>query len=79
MVCCSRRHPWSSLPAVVVMTILTLVRAGADSFRGGWGRHYIATLPVQIIGQFGWCLGEALMQARAALMGIDRSVFRERT
>lgn len=55
-------------PALVV---LTLVRSGKDAFNAGWGGHYWATLPVQIVGQTGWCAGEAIMQARVAIAGIS--------
>jgi GT2 family glycosyltransferase len=48
---------------------LTLLRAGRDAFRGGWGAYYLATLPVQLAGQAGWCAGEAAAQARAAVRG----------
>jgi GT2 family glycosyltransferase len=76
---------WSRLKAAVhallmpVLMLLTLVRAGKDSFRAGWGRHFVTTLPVQIIGQFGWCLGEAIAHVRTALLGLrDPSRRRER-
>lgn len=61
-----------------VLMLLTLLRAGSDSFRAGWGSKYVMTLPVQIVGQFGWCLGEAIMQVRAAIFGVDESSFRRK-
>lgn len=69
---------WAAMNAILwpLLMVLTLVRSGSDSFRGGWGRHSITTLPVQIVGQLGWCLGEAMLQARGAILGIDRSVVR---
>lgn len=54
-----------------LLIVLTLVRSGRDAFTAGWGRHYLVTLPVQIVGQTGWCLGEAISQARAAIMGFE--------
>jgi hypothetical protein len=32
---------------------------------------------VQLVGQFGWCLGEAIVQARSAIFGV-RSPSRRR-
>lgn len=52
-----------------LLMLLTLIRSAKDAFSAGWGRHYLTTLPVQIIGQFGWCLGEAIVQARMAITG----------
>lgn len=49
--------------------IITLVRAGKDSVRAGWGTIFVFTLPVQILGQFGWCLGEALAQVQTVFRG----------
>jgi hypothetical protein len=57
--------------AMPALMLLTLLRSGGDAFRAGWGGRYLATLPVQAVAQTGWCLGEAIEQARAALKGID--------
>jgi hypothetical protein len=42
-------------PAGVVMTI---GRAGCASFRAGWFPRFVATLPVQLVLQTAWVLGE---------------------
>jgi GT2 family glycosyltransferase len=57
--------------AMPALMLLTLARSGADAFRAGWGGRYLATLPVQAVAQTGWCVGEAIEQARAAFAGID--------
>jgi GT2 family glycosyltransferase len=66
---------WSRAKAAVhalcvpMLVLLTLQRSGSDAFRAGWGRRYVLTLFVQGVAQTGWCLGEAIEQARAALRG----------
>lgn len=44
---------WTALPWV-------LIRAARDAFRCGWGRAYLLTLPVQIVGHALWAFGESL-------------------
>jgi GT2 family glycosyltransferase len=74
---------WSRLRAAInallmpILMLLTLLRSAKDAFSAGWGRHYLMTLPVQLVGQFGWCLGEAIVQARSAIFGV-RSPSRRR-
>lgn len=51
------------LPALV---FLVLLRAGRDAFRSGWRAAFLFTLPLQLIGQLGWCLGEAQSHWRLA-------------
>lgn len=57
------RWPWSRaiiyVPLFPLLVLLVLMRAGRDAFRSGWWWSYLITLPVQFIGQLGWCLGEA--------------------
>jgi len=60
-----------------ILMLLSLLRSAKDAFSAGWGRHYLMTLPVQLVGQFGWCLGEAIVQARSAIFGV-RSPSRRR-
>jgi len=38
---------------------LALARAGSAAFRGGWGRRYLRSLPVQVACKLAWSLGEA--------------------
>ena len=41
---------------------IVLARTGRDAVQAGWGGSFVATLPVQILGQLAWCLGEARAQ-----------------
>jgi GT2 family glycosyltransferase len=54
------------LPALVLFLI---ARTGRDAFNGGWGRSFAVTLPIQLIGQLGWCLGEACTHWRLFACG----------
>jgi len=38
---------------------LVLLRAGKDTWRAGWFRVYLMTLPLQFLGHLAWTLGEA--------------------
>jgi cellulose synthase/poly-beta-1,6-N-acetylglucosamine synthase-like glycosyltransferase len=52
------------LAATPLRALVVLARAGRDAARGGWLGRFVATLPVQVVGQGGWCLGEARAQWR---------------
>jgi GT2 family glycosyltransferase len=52
------------------LVMLVLLRTGRDAVRSGWGYRYVLTLPVQIVGQLGWCLGEAHTHLNLALHGL---------
>ncbi len=57
-----RRPRWKSallVPLMPGLLALVLGRAAADAWRAGRLGSCLATLPVQIIGQLAWCLGEA--------------------
>jgi GT2 family glycosyltransferase len=55
----SRARLCAYVAAAPVLPFLQLVRGGRDALRSGWGRTFLATLPVQLLGQTAWCLGEA--------------------
>ncbi len=55
----SRPRAVGNLAALPLLVPLVLARAARDSIRGGWGRDYLETLPVQAVGQCAWSLGEA--------------------
>jgi GT2 family glycosyltransferase len=46
-----------------------LARSARDAARAGWLGEYARSLPLQAVGQAGWCFGEARSQARRALGG----------
>lgn len=56
----------ATLPAAVP---LCLLRAGRLARRAGWGRRFVASLPLQTVGQAAWCVGESRSWARLALGG----------
>ncbi len=53
-----------SLP---VLPPLLVARAGLAAARAGWGSTFIRTVPVQLLGQAAWCLGETQSFARLVL------------
>lgn len=52
------------------LLLLVMARAGRDAWRGKWGWSYLSTLPVQFIGQLGWCLGEASAEGKGVFAGV---------
>lgn len=44
--------------ALPVLPPVLVGRAGFAAHRSGWGRTFALTVPVQLLGQAGWCLGE---------------------
>jgi GT2 family glycosyltransferase len=66
----SRRRAALNAVLLPFLILLTLFRSAKDAFRAGWKRHYLVTLPVQIVGQAGWCAGEAVVQSRSAILGV---------
>lgn len=50
-----------ALPALV------LARSARAAWRSGWARDWLATLPLQALGQVGWSTGELRAHARRAL------------
>lgn len=66
---------WSRLRAVLhllglpALIMLVLIRTGRDAIKSGWGVRSFLTLPVQIVGQTAWCLGETLAYAKRAVSG----------
>jgi GT2 family glycosyltransferase len=62
----SRGHAAGRAVLGPCLAAVPLVRAGRDSWRAGWGRSFVATLPMQAVGQIAWSLGEAQAHARHA-------------
>ena len=56
--------------ATPVLVLLVLLRTGRDAVRSGWGRRFVLTLPVQFVGQVGWCFGEGRAHLNLALRGL---------
>jgi len=61
----ARFEHWSAVRAVshILLTpirlSLTILRTAGDAFRAGWLGPFFFTLPIQLLGQLGWTLGEA--------------------
>jgi len=78
-------YQWSRLRAAMhfplfpLFTGIVLARCGIDSFRSGWVRPYIVTLPVQLMGHLAWCLGEAVVHFRVAILGVQPEYDRSQT
>jgi glycosyltransferase involved in cell wall biosynthesis len=53
-------HPYMVLYLVTfwLQPFLVLARAGKDTWRAGWFRAYLMTLPLQFLGHVAWTLGE---------------------
>ncbi len=51
---------WLSLLFSPASLAWVLFRAGRDAGRAGWGKRFLSTVPVQVVGHFCWALGESL-------------------
>lgn len=47
------------LAALPLLLLVVVARTAADAFAAGWGRHFVATIPLQIVGHSAWLAGEA--------------------
>ncbi len=60
-----RFEGWSKARALIYVAflpcliVLVLLRAAISAVRSGWGIRYVWTLPVQLVGQVAWAVGEA--------------------
>lgn len=52
------------LAALPLLLLVVIARTGRDAFECGWGRHFVATIPVQLVGQSAWLIGEARAYGR---------------
>jgi len=55
----SRRRSLLYALAFPLLPLVVLVRAARSAARNGWLLRYVATFPVQLLGQAAWCAGEA--------------------
>jgi glycosyltransferase involved in cell wall biosynthesis len=46
------------LAAMPLLLAVVIARTARDAFGCGWGYHFVATLPVQLVGQAAWLVGE---------------------
>jgi glycosyltransferase involved in cell wall biosynthesis len=42
-----------------LLLLVVIARTGRDAVGAGWARHFVATLPVQLVGHVAWLVGEA--------------------
>ena len=45
--------------ATPLLIVVVLVRGAREAMQAGWGRQFLLTLPLQILGHAAWSLGEA--------------------
>ena len=62
--CWSRWRAAAHAACAPLLVGLVLLRAGRDAIRSGWLLGYLATLPLQALGQVAWSLGETRAQYR---------------
>ncbi len=55
----SRYRCWINFILSPCLIVFVLMRAAANSVQSGWGIRYLWTLPIQVVGQVAWVLGEA--------------------
>ncbi len=53
-----------AFPALITVVV---ARGAHDAFRAGWGRRFLWTLPLQLLGHTAWSLGEATTHLRLML------------
>ena len=44
--------------AMPLLPVLVLARTGREALEAGWGADFVVTLPLQLLGQLAWSLGE---------------------
>lgn len=54
-----RYRCWIYLALFPCLIVFVLIQAAVNSVRSGWGLRYLWTLPVQVVGQVAWILGES--------------------
>jgi GT2 family glycosyltransferase len=69
----SRGRAAAYVVAVPLALLVVLGRSLRDAARSGWLGRCIATLPVQLVGQLAWCLGEARAASRYLGRGASRA------
>ena len=69
----SRLRAAVHLPALPVLVVLVLIRAGRNAASSGWFANFLSTLPLQFLGHLGWSLGEAKAHVEFASGRVDLS------
>jgi glycosyltransferase involved in cell wall biosynthesis len=54
----------ATLAALPLLLVVVMARTAGDAFACGWGRHFVATIPIQVVGQGAWLVGEARAYGR---------------